>query len=334
MLGEQLLLRPHRHLRRNRAAGNRRRARPGSAPARCPGTAAPVPRPPRPDRGWRRAAGRPPYAHVGKLRDAQARVERAAAHPHAERRIPAFHMALAVPGEGGDAVAARDAERREGTGEQVAALPQRRIVDPRNRAASPAAGDHLLLRMPFGGVGEELRRASAHRAATAPVPAHPRPELPLMDANALQNLCLFLPLGWHRLRSPVNLHLFSSEFACALICSLRAPETRRRWESADEGWTTAPRRAPKRHALAADARTRRLRPERAGSGRGGRAAAYRRHAGPRARHPPRHCAPPITSSDCRARRPPRRHRHRPRRCRCARTSPIPRFPPSSRTMAG
>ena len=65
-----------------------------------------------------------------------------------------------------------------------------------------------------------------------------------MRRNNLSKTCvLFSPLdGTGSDRLSIFIYFLVNLFV--LICGLRAPETRRRWESADRGWTTAPRRAP------------------------------------------------------------------------------------------
>jgi len=64
-------------------------------------------------------------------------------------------MRLTVPGERRHPVALRHAEPGEQHGNRACAILQRRIADPGDRSVV-ARGDHLGVRVPFGGVVQEL----------------------------------------------------------------------------------------------------------------------------------------------------------------------------------
>ena len=93
--------------------------------------------------------------HRGELGRGQARIEGVADRAHPHDRIPGLDMGLAVPGEGGDMIAATDTEPGEHARDLQAALHQRRIADPVDPAVL-APRHHLRPRVPAGCVAEEF----------------------------------------------------------------------------------------------------------------------------------------------------------------------------------
>lgn len=98
--------------------------------------------------------------HDRQMRGGQSRVERVADQPHAHRGIIEFEVMLRIPRQRPDPVPLDQPERQERARHAVAAIAQRRIVDPRR---SP---HDLAVAAPFGGVVEKLVHRQAIRLHT------------------------------------------------------------------------------------------------------------------------------------------------------------------------
>jgi hypothetical protein len=104
--------------------------------------------------------------HRRQLSAGQSRIQRVTRGTHAHDRVPDFDVRLRIPRESRHAIARAHAETREHQRGVAAAAIELRVTDARN-GATLAGCHHLGMRMPLGGVFEELvesQRVRLHRA--------------------------------------------------------------------------------------------------------------------------------------------------------------------------
>ena len=93
--------------------------------------------------------------HRPDILGSQARIERMAHCAHADNPVPAFKMALTVPGERRDPVALAHAKPMQGGRRRARAIVKRGIADPLDRSVRRCR-HHLREGVPFCSVGKKL----------------------------------------------------------------------------------------------------------------------------------------------------------------------------------